>query len=563
MKKRFLTILILISLLYGITGNAIAQTYYFEIPQATINAFWNEDGTLSLDYVWVFENDSSDPIEYIDLGLPNSNFEASSIYADINGSSISDISRSGFQSSEPGGVGVALGLGKNSIPYQQSGTAHAYVGTVKKVIYPDDKDKNYVSAVFAPAWFDRSVVHGTTDITVIFHLPPGVQPDEPRWHKAPAGFSAEPATGFDAENRITYTWRNPNANSHTEYDFGASFPKQYIPENAIVKKSFFTDLIAGIGIFLGSLSQCCVPILFISFFVGTIGLSMYSDRKRRKQYLPPKISIEGHGVKRGLTAVEAAVIMEQPVDTVLTMILFALIKKNAAEVVTRKPLEIKAMTPLPDDLRPYEKEFVEAFDEKGATRRRAMQKTMINLIKSVTEKMKGFSRKETIAYYKSIMNKAWKQVEEAQTPQVKSEKFDEVMEWTMLDRDFNDRTREIFQHQPVYVPTWWMRFDPGYESRSPRTVPTSGSRPAAGPLTATPRVPGSDFAASIVTGIEGFAGNMIGNVTDFTNRITSVTNPRPKSSSSGSGRYRGGGGSSCACACACAGCACACAGGGR
>jgi len=29
---------------------------------------------------------------------------------------------------------------------------------------------------------------------------------------------------------------------------------------------------------------------------------------------PPKISIEGHGIKRGLTAVEAAILMEEPLD---------------------------------------------------------------------------------------------------------------------------------------------------------------------------------------------------------------------------------------------------------
>jgi len=46
------------------------------------------------------------------------------------------------------------------------------------------------------------------------------------------------------------------------------------------------------------------------------------------QYLPPKISIEGKGIKRGLTAVEAGILLEEPLDKILTMILFGLIKKN-------------------------------------------------------------------------------------------------------------------------------------------------------------------------------------------------------------------------------------------
>jgi hypothetical protein len=558
MKKRYLAIFLFLGFLMAWVGRAAAQTYYFQVPSATVHAFWNQDGTLALDYVWVFENESSDPIEYVDMGLPNSHFDISSIYADVDGKAIS-ISKSEYQGD---GSGVALVLGQESIPYGQTGSVHAYVGVIKQVIYPDDDDENYVSAVFGTTWFGSSYVHGNTDLTVVFHLPPGVQPDEPRWHKPPAGFPESPETGFDAEGRITYTWRNANANSYKAYQFGASFPKNDVPEDAVVRVSFFEVLIGGVVMAVGSMAQCCGPLFIMGLGIGIPILTILSDRKRRKQYLPPKISIEGHGIKRGLTAVEAAVLMEQPVDVVLTMILFALIKKDAAEVISREPLEIKPMEPQPEGLRGYETEFLAAFKEKGAERRRAMQTTMINLIKSVTEKMKGFSRKETITYYKSITEKAWAQVEAANTPDVKSQKFDEVMEWTMLDRDFNDRTRDVFRQSPVFVPMWWGRFDPGFEKRSTMTVPSAGARPVA---LGGARVPGSEFAASIVTGIEGFAGGVIGNVTDFTNRVVGVTNPLPKTSS-GSGRYRSGGssgGRSCACACACAGCACACAGGGR
>ena len=63
------------------------------------------------------------------------------------------------------------------------------------------------------------------------------------------------------------------------------------------------------------------------------------------QYLPPKIQIEGHGIKRGLTAVEAGILMEQPLDKVMTMILFGVVKKNAATVVTRDPLKLQLVTP--------------------------------------------------------------------------------------------------------------------------------------------------------------------------------------------------------------------------
>lgn len=76
-------------------------------------------------------------------------------------------------------------------------------------------------------------------------------------------------------------------------------------------------------------------------------------------------------------------------------------------------------------------------------------------------------------------------------------------------------------------------------------------------------VPGSTFAASVITGVQNFSGKVLGSVGAFTSGVTNSTNPIPKPTSSGSYHGGGGGGHSCACACACAGCACACAGGGR
>ena len=135
------------------------------------------------------------------------------------------------------------------------------------------------------------------------------------------------------------------------------------------------------------------------------------------------------------------------------------------------------------------------------------------------------------------------------------------MEWTMLDKNYGDRTQDVFRNTPVYVPVWWGHYDPGLGRVASQTggptISTGGS---------SVRVPGADFAASMATGVQNFSGKVVGNINDFTSSITSITNPPPKTSTSSSkGGYKGGGGGgfSCACACACAGCACACAGGGR
>ena len=171
--------------------------------------------------------------------------------------------------------------------------------------------------------------------------------------------------------------------------------------------------------------------------------------------------------------------------------------------------------------------------------------------------MKGFSRKETQEYYKNIMEQAWAQVEAAKTPEVKSQKIDENLEWTMLDKDYDDRSRRVFTG-PIFVPMWWGSYDPGWHPAS------TGGGGLAAPAAPAPRgssaLPGSAMAASVVGGVQSFSSKVVGNLNAFTGRVTSVTNPPPAPSR---GSYRGGGGGGCACACACAGCACACAGGGR
>lgn len=186
---------------------------------------------------------------------------------------------------------------------------------------------------------------------------------------------------------------------------------------------------------------------------------------------------------------------------------------------------------------------------------------MVSLVRNVSEKMKGFSRQETLAYYRDITKRAWEQVEAANTPEVKSQKYEEVMEWTMLDKDYDGRTQEVFRNMPVFIPMWWGHYDPVFSrgAAAPAGIPA----PAA---SAAPRIPGTDFAKSLTTGVQTFSSKVVGNINEFTSSITSITNPPPKvpTSTSSRGGFGGGGHSCvCACACACAGCACACAGGGR
>ncbi len=565
-KKVALAFLTLITLLGLASSTVFAQNYSFSLTREVVNAYFTSDGTLSLDYVFDFSNEAgASPIDYVDVGLPNDSYDMSSITADVNGKPITDISKADPNNLEGGGSGVTLALHGDAIQPGTNGQVHLYVGTINRVLYPYKYGniKDYVSVNFAPNWFNGSFAHGTTDLTVIFHLPPGIKPDEPIYYKPSSDWPGpeQPTTALDDQGRVMYTWTSPQANGYTKYTFGAGFPAKYIPASAIVKQPAFQFA-----------PENLICLCFVLIFVGIIGISLYSaiwgSKKRKMEYLPPKISIEGHGIKRGLTAVEAAILMEQPIDKIMTMVLFGLVKKNVATVVTREPLEIQGSSPAPEGLQLYETDFLAAFRQKGPERRKALQDMTVNLVKNVSEKMKGFSRKETVAYYEDITKRAWEQVEAAGTPEVKSQKYEEVMDWTMLDRRYGDRTRNVFGPGPVFIPTWWGNYDPVYRSAgggfpTGQTVSTGTS---GGRSVSMPSLPGSDFAASLVNGVQNMSAGVLGNLTAFTSGVTNKTNPPPPPSTSSSGRSGGGGGGghcACACACACAGCACACAGGGR
>lgn len=578
--KRVFLLLTLLLLLIPI-GSAQAQDYRFSLTAYEVEAYLEADGTLTLYYYMAFQNDpSGHPIDFVDLGLPTTQYKLSDIKAEINGIEMPEVNDSAYVQ------GAELALGEYAIQPGQSGIVTAWVYGIKGVLSPyDGADRtDYANFLFVPNYFgsqyDRSQ---NTEYRMTIILPPGVGAEQGVWYE-PSGWpgASEPEATLTTDNRVNYSWYTTNANVHSEYLFGAAFPASAIPAGVLVTENTFPDnggaTVAPAPSFfsrLWSVISCAFfPIVFIGLSILAIIQSKNKTDKRKMQYLPPKISIEGKGIKRGLTAVEAGILLEEPLDKILTMILFGLIKKEVITVTSREPLKIEIVDSLPEGLYPYEQAFLEAFKTEDTSKRRTKIKSlMIDLVKSVSDKMKGFSLQETKDYYRDIIRRAWQAVETAQTPEIKSAQYEHTLEWTMLDKEFNDRTERTFTGIPVFVPRWWPRYDPSYHPvmsssgggglAAPTTVGagSGGSRPSIN----LPNLPGSEFAASMVHGASAMAAGVIGNITDFTSSVTNRTNPVPVTTThSGSGGFRGsGGGSSCACACACAGCACACAGGGR
>lgn len=572
-KRYIFSIFLAITLSLTAILPVFAQDYSFEVPEVEVNVYLESDGTAAIEYQYLFNNaPGAHAIDFVDVGMPGaSTYNLSDITATIDGIPITDISSSQYVD------GVALGLGSNAIQPGATGIVTMYAKNVRDIFYfaSSDTGEDYASVQFQTNFFESGFTSGSTILTVTLHLPPGAKDGEIIWY-SPKGWPGDetPASGFDQENRIVYQWSTTNAQPDGVYTFGAAFPARLIPTETIQTEQKVTFNPSAL---LGSILPivCCVG--FLGLFVLVIYLSIKSARKRKLKYLPPKIAIEGHGIKRGLTAVEAAILMEQPMDKILTMILFSVLRKGCATVTTREPLTITVEEKLPEDLREYETAFLKAFKSiKPVERRTILQDMMVALVKTVGEKMKGFSRKESVTYYEEIINKAWAQVEEAQTPEVKAEKYSEAVDWTMLDKDYDQRTRRTFGSGPVFMPIWWYRADPTIRGTTGASIGglasgTSAPRMPSGGKSQTitlPKLPGSDAAASVVNTVTAFSTGAVGNLTTFTSAVTSKTNPLPQPASStfrgsGSGRSGGGFSSGCACACACAGCACACAGGGR
>jgi hypothetical protein len=540
-EGRLLAILVACALAAALAPVQSQADYSFSVDRNHVDVYIESSGLIKINYELTFSCDpSGDAIDIVDIGLPSDQYLIKSARSDLDGSAVSEIKPSEYVH-----PGLEVHLGGSKIPPGRSGTLHFYVECLD-ALYQDTKDNSYASFRFSPTWYGSEYTSGTTDLAVSFHFPKGVSPDETRWHDKQFDI-----TSRDSDGRIVFTWADPVASPSTQYMYGVSFPKKYLQSDAIVKKAPSTGGGGGGG---GSSAGFIILLFFAIFIIAIIGSSI-SQKKRLMQYMPPSLAIEGVGIKRGLTAVEAAVLLEKPLDKVCTMILFGLLRKRAVKVVKDRPLRLEVAEKSPEGLYDYETAVLGAIDNKGGIAEGKLAKAVVSLIKSTNEKMKGFSRRETKEYYNSIVNKAWEQVKSGETPEIASEALDKELEWLMADEKYDEKMRTSLGDRTLFWPVWL----PAQSAAAPGAAPaaTPGIGPSGIPRVSVPSLPGADFANSVAKSIESFSHGLVSKVESFTSGVTKSTNPPPVSTSSGRS------GSGCACACACAGCACACAGGGR
>jgi hypothetical protein len=520
--------------LFFLSAPALAQNYRFSVDENRSDVIIRDDGGIDIEYVLTFSCASgAHPIDVVDVGLPNEYYDLGSVRAWINGKQVSDIRKSSYIP-----VGVEVNLGAEEIKPGRKGTLQV-TATNPHMVFPDTETPEYASVEFYPVYYGAEFTTGTTRLQVAIHFPQGADGKQVKWH-----YRQYDEWGKDEEGRLTYIWRDLKASPSQQYKFGVSFPKTLV---ATVFEpggggggltEVFVTIVAGIF----SIIFALLPFVVIA---GIIVLNIYLARRRKLKYFPPTAAVEGAEIKRGLTAPEAALLLELPLNKVAAMVIFGLVKKGIVRIEPNPNLQLTVLNPESKDVWPYEKQFLQAVKPGGALDEKALKKIFVDWIKVVQKKLKGFNVPKTREYYKSIVSQAWSQVQKSESSAELTRNLDEQFAWLMVDKHMDTRLKETLQNRQVSAPIWWRSYHP--------TSTWSSTGQAASPQF----IPGAQFADSVVSRIENLADRAVGSLTGFTGGITSITNPPPART------YSGGGGSGCACACACAGCACACAGGGR
>jgi hypothetical protein len=527
---------------------AAAADYFFKVNELKARLIVRTDGLVELRYAVTFTpQPGSHPVDIVDIGMPNEHYELATARAAIAGAALSDI-----RDSEYVKPGVEVHLGAAQIAPGASGTMEFSI-LLSRLVFPDSADAGYAALQFKTTWYDAKYVAGNAErIEVQFDLPPGSTPETVKYHDFGGGY--RPSEMQVEGDHVVYRWLWLERPATLPYAAGASFPRRlvaavYSPPKRSVLKGLLEVFFALIA-FVFSLSPVWIIVLLIV-------LAVRSGRRRRQQYLPPRVGIESGGIKRGLAPPEAALLQELPLAKVLLLVIFGLLKKERLSISepAAKDFRFREQPREGAELQDYETSFIAAIDKENRLDKALLRRMFTEMIAALQKKMAGFSRRETNAYYQSIMNKAWEQVKACPSAKLPQE-LAESLEWLALDPEY-EKKLEPYAQDGVFLPGgggfWYRNF--------PQRSPGSGGAP----------VPDKGFgqgvggaASRLVGSLQAFSGALLGDSAAFTAAITQVTNPPPVRTYGGSGGHSGGGsGCACACACACAGCACACAGGGR
>jgi hypothetical protein len=520
---------------------ASAQSITYSVSQEWTRVEINYDGSISIFYNITFQYLSGSPQGIFTLGLPKAGYQIQAV-EDSSGDSLE------YSSSIYTPVGIDITLNK---PIVLNQPIHFVVyATAPNMIFPDETNPGNVGMQFFPSTFEGAL--GTEDLRLLITLPPGVQTTEV---KSPTGLPFDNVF-LTEDNRTAVYWERLTWQAGQTFAAGVSFPEPYVspaptPTSTPQGGGGNLDLIS---IVFGIVGFLVVAVIIVAIFVGLSKVA----------YIRPQISVEALGANRTLTAVEAAMVLDQEPIRILTMVLYGLLLKRLVRVVQTEPLlKLEKIQRLPEETpvqpRYYEIDYLSAIRPNGTLDEKALALTYRGIVTTVNQRLRGYSRETTVTYYRSIVNAAWKQVTNAQTPELKGDALNQNIDWLLSDQRFDDQFVKMFPLGTIITPRpeWWWYWN---IPRGPvGTVSPSAITPSI-PAKPTP-LPGQDFANAVVLNLQSTSNNMVKNIQDFANQLVPLKQP-PPSKEAINRQSCVCACHACACACACVSCACACAGGG-
>lgn len=545
-KKRFIHAALAVAIACSWFLNvSFAQNRVYHLPREWMKIWINQDGTIDLFYNITITLDSGDNINFVYVGQPNGDFTVGSAVDQYGHNLTASDFSAGSDYRARANLHLPLTAGH--------GIWFTLTTNVGKMIYNDTMNPGNVGMQFIPSWWSVDV----QDLRISIVLPIGVVEGMVKTY-----VHEWSSTNTEPDGRLSVFWEAQNLSPNEQYPVGVSFPSQYMPNYHPPSDGNIQPQPSGTSFW--------APFVVLFIIVGAAVVSIgVAASLSRKSYLAPSLSTETLGIRRGLTAVEASYLTDMKPTMLVTEMLYSVLQKRAVWVEAVKPsIKLRIMPKFESPqaqkelLRYYETDFVNAIKPDGALEEEKLAGCVMKVRDTVEDKMRGYCRRDTIAYYNSIVVKAWQQVETAGTPELASNAYDEQLLWLLLDPNVARRTQTAFQNR-VFMPNpMWLWYWYGYQHYSPNPtykpnidVPAQAAKP--------PTIPGSDFANNIATSVERTSNNIVLNIERFANAIV----PAPQSARALHEPVHHNATCvcachACACACACVSCACACAGGG-
>jgi hypothetical protein len=521
-------------------GLVSAQDRVYSFDHEWAQIFINQDGTIDLTYNVTLTLSSGDNINFVRLGQPKGDFDV--------GQAVDQYGHQLEATNDNDGSNYRVRVNLYQ-PLTAGNTIWFTVTTnVAGMLSNDALNSGNYGMQFVPQWMQEVPIN---DVRVQIVLPPNVTinevetPPDKFWNSTSI-----------VEGRVAVFWQIPVLQPNEQYLLGVSFPANALPNYNPTQSS------GGIG--LETIALIVLPILALIVIIVVIQVA------RKSTYSSPKVSMETLGIRRGLTAVEASYLLGIKPTQIITEILYSLLQKRAVWVESTNPALKLRIMPLfqnktgtdENPLRYYEIDFLHALkDAEGTLDEEKLAHTVMFLRDTVEQKLRGYSRRDTVDYYRKIVTKAWSQVEQAGTVEIASKAYDEQLLWLMLDPNYRSRTETTFRDRAFEPSPFWFWYWYGYNHYNPHPAykpnvdaPAQAAKP--------PTIPGAEFANNIATAVEKTSSNIVVNIEKFANAIIPVQTQKASHAPARHDAECVCACATCACACACVSCACACAGGG-